>query len=288
MKLTGIRPENPVAMMAAYGALRLLPGAMLRWNETHPELRWDGDIVIRLAERLPERQTAPELMALDDPRDKHIGGVEGFRALAKTIPHEWLSAYAAEAPEGLNKTDLLLLGGNHKFVDTARKTMGLLSRCDVAGKLAEALLGPWRYEDAVQAWGWDAAARLDAATLPMEVAAAHKPGVVGAYWLAWESLPLWQMVNGRTVGMVRNEDKGWQWQYPTCGEWLSWDGVKMLVLGLGQMVKREQRALGVKVWASPILSTSQYGKELGLARTLSNGRNLGGSRERQATEVLIV
>jgi hypothetical protein len=32
MKLTALRANNPVAVMAAYGALRLLPGARLRWD----------------------------------------------------------------------------------------------------------------------------------------------------------------------------------------------------------------------------------------------------------------
>jgi hypothetical protein len=288
MKLTALRPENPVAMMAAYGALRLLPGAMLRWPGIHPELRWEGDIVATLAARLPERRLAPELTALDDPRDKNIGGIEGFRALAEKIPHDWLGAYAAESPTGIVATDLLLFGGRHQFVDAARKIMKALTGCPVAEKLTEALVGPWRYADAAQAWGWDAAARQDSASLPMEVTAAHKPGVLGAYWLAWESLPLWPMVNGHTVGMVHERGEGWHWQYPTCSEWLSWEGIKALVLGLSQLSARERRALGVKVWTAPVLSTSQYGKELGLARTLIMDRAPGVSRMRQANEILIV
>lgn len=280
MVLTGLRPENPVAMMAAYGALRLLPGALVRWGETHPELRWDGDLVPALADQVPLRLTAPEVTALDDPRAKNLGGVAGFHALAATIPHEWLGAFATEAADGIVSTDLLLLGGRHKFVETARAIMGALARRQVPDKIEEALRGPWRYEDTAQAWGWDAMARLDPAALPLEVTAAHKPGVLGAYWLAWESLPLWQMVNGHTVGFVRGQGKDWHWHYPTCGEWLSWDGLKALVWGLGQMPECEQGAMGVRVWVAPVLATSQYGKELGLARIRRSCLGPGGSRNR--------
>lgn len=284
MKLTALRPENPVAMMAAYGALRLLPGARLRWCEAHPELDWEGDILYTLAERLPERLTAPEVMALSDPRDKHIGGVAGYRALAGKIPHEWLSAYAAETAEGIVGTDLELYGGRHKFVEAARKIMAALATCPVRAKIEEALVGPWRYEDAAQAWGWDAAARLNPAALPLEASNAHNPGVLGAYWLAWESLPLWQMVNGHTLGFTRKKGEGWYWHYPTCAEWLSWEGLKALVWGLARMKDRERRALGVRIWAAPVVETSQFGKELGLARTSSNRQKPGGSRQGQAYE----
>ncbi len=284
MRLTGLRPENPVAMMAAYGTLRLLPGARLRWADTHPELDWDGDILAALAKQLPQRLTAPEITQLDDPRDKNIGGVAGYRVLAKTIPHEWLSAYACETAGGIVNTDLELFGGQHKFVVLARKHMQALTRMNLIDKIEEALLGPWRYEDAAQAWGWDAAMRLDAATLPLEASSAHKPGVLGAYWLAWESLPLWQMIKGRTLGFAHVKGEDSRWRYPTCGEWLSWEGLKALVWALPRMPDPEQQALRVRVWTAPVLATSQFGKELGLARIWSSGQGPGVSRRQQVIE----
>jgi hypothetical protein len=288
MRLTGLRPENPVAMMAAYGTLRLLPGARLRWANTHPELDWDGDILAALAQQLPQRLEAPEINLLDDPRDKHIGGVAGYRALAETIPHEWLMAYAGETAGGIVSTDLELFGGQHKFVVLARKHMQALTKVKLLDKIEEALLGPWRYADAAQAWGWDAAMRLDAATLPLEASSAHKPGVLGAYWLAWESLPLWPMINGRTLGFVHAKGEGWYWQYPTCGEWLSWAGLKALVWGLPRLAATEQQALRVRVWTAPVLATSQFGKELGLARIWSSGQGPGGSRRQQTPDKLAI
>lgn len=278
MRLTALRPENPVAMMAAYGALRLLPGAQIRWEDEHPELSWDGDILQALADRLPERMLAPEVTLLSDPRDKNIGGIAGYRRLADQIPHDWLSAYAAESSEGVVATDLLLLGGRHQFVSGAREILKGLASGDIAAKIEEALIGPWTYSDSALAWGWDAAIRLDASALPLEVSSAHKAGVLGAYWLAWESLPLWQMIGRRTVGMHR-EHRQWHWAYPTCAEWQSWQGLRALVMGLKRMPERELRSLGVRTWVAPVIGTSQFGKELGLARTLIKGQKPAGSRK---------
>lgn len=264
MRLTALRANNPVAMMAAYGALRLLPGARLRWADADPELEWDGDIIADLAARLPGRRQSPEVNALDDPRDKNIGGVAGFRALASTIPTEWLIALAAEGPERVQHTNLLLMGGRHQFVVNAREIMDALGASDVEAKLREALIGPWTYGDrGLQAWGWDAAARIDAAASPKDVSGSPKFGVVGAYWLAWESLPFWPMINQRTVGMTRSA-----WVYPTCGEWLDARGLQAMILGAGRMKERELTSLGIVRWSAAILKPSDYGKVLGWARPL--------------------
>lgn len=61
----GLQPNNPLAVMAAYSVLRLLPDATVRWSGTHPELSCDGDPVRRLASLLPERMSAPENTILD-------------------------------------------------------------------------------------------------------------------------------------------------------------------------------------------------------------------------------
>ena len=262
MKLTGLRPNNPVAVMAAYGALRLLPGAQLRWDGPHPELAWEGDVIDFLAACLPARLAAPEVTLIDDPRK--IDGPAAYRSLASQMPTEWLVAYAAETAKGLRPTSLRLLGGRHQFVANAREIMTALSKRDVRAKLEEALLGPWRYEDRdLQAWGWDAAARIDAAASVMAVTAAPKFGVLGAYWLAWESLPFWPMVNGRTVGMERHH-----WVYPTCAEWLGADGLRALILGAAGMDDREAAALGVTRWRSERIGSSDYGGVLGWAKPL--------------------
>ena len=276
MKLTALRANNPVQVMAAYGALRLLPGAKLRWADANPELDWEGDLVKALAGQLPRRRQSPEVTALDDPRDSNIGGRAGFRSLANTIPGEWLIAYASEGPDGVQDTDLLLMGGRHRFVANAREVMDALANDELETKLREALLGPWTYADrGLQAWGWDAAARIDAASSPKDVSGTPKFGVAAGYWLAWESLPFWPMINRRTVGMTRDA-----WVYPTCREWLDAEGLRALILALQRMKDRERQKMGVTRWSAAILKPSDYGKVLGWgrplgARTGSGSRNPG-------------
>ena len=145
MKLTALRANNPVAVMAAYGALRLLPGARLRWDGHSPELDWEGDAIDFIARLLPSRLTAREVTLIDDPRK--IGGAEGYQQPGSRMPGEWLVAYAAETAEGLRPTGLLLLEGRHPFIANARETMTSLLKHDVRLKLQDGLIGPWRYED---------------------------------------------------------------------------------------------------------------------------------------------
>jgi hypothetical protein len=296
VKLTALRPNNPVAVMAAYGALRLLPGARLRWEGPHPELEWDGNPIDQLARLLPDRIQCPEVTLLDD--------VGESPDLIGRIPSEWLIAYAGQCaprqvagkgrkarmlPKGWTPTDLLLMGGRHQFVANAREIMAALSKRDIHAKIEEALVGPWRYEDrGQQAWGWDASARIDASSSPKAVTNSPKFGVLGAYWLAWESLPFWPMVNGCTVGMGRVH-----WIYPTCAAWLGAEGMRSLILGAAAMEEREAAALAVTLWRSGRISSSDYGGVLGWAtpvsaRTISERRNTGRFADLETPEVLIV
>lgn len=262
MKLTALRANNPVAVMAAYGALRLLPNARLRWDGPHPELAWEGQVIDFLAECLQARLTAPEVTLIDDPRK--IDSVQEYRKLSDQMPSEWLVAYSAETADGLRPTGLRLLGGRHQFIANAREIMASLLKRDVRLKLHEGLIGPWRYEDkGLQAWGWDAAARIDAAASAKAVTSVPKFGVLGAYWLAWESLPFWPMVNGRTVGMDKR-----CWVYPTCAEWLGAESLRALILGAAGMDDREATALGVRRWRSERIGSSDYGGVLGWAMPL--------------------
>lgn len=288
MELSALRPENPVAMMAAYGALRLLPGAELRWADEHPELRWHGDAVSALAAELPQRLAAPELNLIDDPRDKGVGGVAGFRQLATQIPHDWLAALACESGEGIVGTGLIAYAGNHKFNAAARQVVAALARHDIEAKLQEALIGPWRYEDAAgAALGWDPGARQDSAALPHDPSPKDKPTVLAATWLAWEAIPAWTMINGRTPGVMpasKRVQRNKRWTYPTCGEWLSWQGVKALILGLDGMPGRDLRALGVRLWQTEIVGRPEGG-EWGYARTLSDAAARMVSRSSQVVVV---
>jgi len=294
MRLTGLRPENPVAFMAAYGTLRLLRGARLRWAETHPELDYDGDAIADLVALLPARRRSPELNLVDDPREKHVKKAGGFAALAQQMPHEWLTAYCAETAGGIAHTQLRVGPGDYTMIRAARTVISVLANTDVADRVEEALLGPWRYVDlgAGFALGWDANARQDRAVLAAEPKprGKDKPVILAANWLAWEAIPAWQMINARTPGIEAADKKAGRlkrWTYATCAEWLSWEGARALVLGWARMPTHELRATGVRVWQSEIIGRAEAG-EFGLARTLSYRETARGSRKMQVPDVLIV
>jgi hypothetical protein len=251
------------------------------------ELDWEGDVIDFLAGLLPSRLTAPEVTLIDDPRK--IGGAEGYRQLGSQMPGEWLVAYAAETAEGLRPTGLRLLGGRHQFIANAREIMASLLKQDVKLKLQEGLIGPWRYEDkGLQAWGWDAGARIDAASSAKAVTSAPKFGVLGAYWLAWESLPWWPMVNGRTVAMDRQH-----WVYPTCAEWLGADSLRALILGAAGWMSAKRRPWVLPDGApsgSAAVTTGAYwvGQCPLHARTSSERRNTGRFALVETPEILVV
>jgi len=97
---------------------------------------------------------------------------------------------SVETAEGIVPTRLLLFSGNHKFVAAARDLLlDALAKHHVEDRVREALVGPWLYDTKAQAGGWDAASRDDTAAMAAAPSASKKPGVPGAYWLVWESLP---------------------------------------------------------------------------------------------------
>lgn len=275
--LTGLRPNNPVAVMAAYGALRLLPGARLRWAGAYPELDFDGDPVSTLADLLPLRRKSPEVTLLDDPRK--FKDRDTLRDVIRQLSSDWQLVLASEGADQIDSTDLLLMGGRHQFVANAREIMDILARQNVVSKLTEALVGPWRYEDKnLQAWGWDAGSSIDTAASSKAGTATPKYGVSAAAWLAWESLPLWPLVNGGTWGWVRREG----FCYLTAAEWMDWHALRALTLGDVSIGDADRHALGVRRWLAPQIRTSQYGSVLGwsreTARTPTGRRRQRGSR----------
>lgn len=278
MMLTALQPENPIAWMAACGALRLLPGARLRWVDNIPELDWDGDITAALAALPAQRLVAPELQYASKLKARMDEAA--WQAL-KQLPGEWALALGCQTETGVRCTNLKIRpGGNYDMLGDARAILARLSALDVGEKLTEACLGPWRYEDAdCVAWGWDAAARLDAAGIGSKSENAPKWGVLGAYWLGWEALPLFPMLDGKTHGWSAGLT------YPTWGAWLDYHAVKALMLGLDGLRPVECRALCVRTWFSEYLRTDPSSGRLGWARegarTPSDARRPGGSRTMQ-------
>ncbi|WP_295443539.1 hypothetical protein [uncultured Thiodictyon sp.] len=286
MKLTALRADNPVGWMAACGALRLLPGARLRWDRAEPELEFDGDVIQTLAALPADRLASPELQF---PTKLSASMPDDAWQTLKALPGDWALALGTQTETGMRGCSLKIRpGGGYNMVGDARSVLARLSALDVADKVCEALVGPWRYEDdGCVAWGFDAAARIDAATIGSKADSAPKAGVLGAYWLGWEALPLLPMVNGSTLGWA---DGGLT--YATWGEWLDYPSVKALVLGLGGLRDTDRDALGVTTWFARFLETGNSCGRLSwateVARTPSSRKTKGGSRVAQLSGVLIV
>jgi hypothetical protein len=271
--------------MAACGALRLLPYARLRWVDKIPELDFGDDVVAALTTRLAERLTAPEIEYR--PKLKAKMDDAAWQDL-KELPGEWALAFGEQTETGMRCTNLKIRPGDYDMVRDARTLVQRLSQVeDVEDKLREALEGPWRYEDAdCVAWGWDAAARIDAAAIDRKAENAPKAGVLGAYWLGWEALPLFPMISGKTLGWSKGL------RYPTWSEWLDYHDVKGLMLRCDGLGAAERKALGVSVWFAQYQQTHQSSGRLGWAcqraRTSSDGKTRGGSRTSQPTESVLI
>lgn len=285
--LTALRPENPIAWMAACGVLRLLPGASLRWNHDGAELDYSGDLIADLAALPLQRLLSPELNL---PHElKATMPAEAWADL-RALPNDWSLAVACQVRPGLRVSHLKIAPGpaaSSDMIINARKVLTALVAKDIPDKLREALIGPWRYEDKkITGWGWDAAARVEAAYVAEVPENLTKWGVAGAYWLAWESLPLFPVIHGKTL----HWDKGLT--YATWSPWLDWYDVKALMLGLDAMGRQDARALGLTTWAAKFLPTHQGTGRLcwaaPLARTPSDVKNAGGSRFPKSSPTLIV
>ena len=115
---------------------------------------------------------------------------------------------------------------------------------------------------------------------------APKVGVLGAYWLGWEALPLFPAIKGRTLGWSGGL------RYPTWSEWLDYPDIRALLLGLDGLRAADRQALGVMIRFARYLQTHVSSGRLGWAsedpRTPSDGKRTGGSRHTQAPGFMIV
>ena len=286
MRLTGLQADNPIAWMAACGATRLLPGARLRWDGEVPELDYPGDILATLATLPAQRLTAPEITF----HPKLVAKMSAADwAQLRQLPGEWALAYGCQTETGMKATNLKIRpGGDYDMVRDARGMLTALTAGDVHAKVTEALLGPWRYADRnIVAWGWDAGARVDPAAIGSKSENAPKSGVLGAYWLGWEALPLFPTIHGRTINWSSSGLR-----YPTWSEWLEYPDIRALMLGLDGLRPADQAALGVRVWLARYLKTHDSSGRLGWAsevpRTPIDRKIPGGSRTAQVSGFIIV
>ena len=120
----------------------------------------------------------------------------------------------------------------------------------VRAKFEEALFGPWRYADARASWGWDPATYRPGALTSDAPTSMKLAGVAGAYWLAWESQPLFPCLHGQGTLGFEHRPRAWTW--PTWAEPLDIHAVPALL-----RQPQEAPALGGKRYRSGIVFAGQ-------------------------------
>lgn len=120
----------------------------------------------------------------------------------------------------------------------------------VRAKFEEALFGLWRYQDDYASWGWDPATYRPGALTPNAPASMKMEGVAGAYWLAWESQPLFPFVHGEGTLGFESRPRAWTWA--------TW-GVPLDIHAVQALLRQTQeaRALGGLRYRSGIVFAGQ-------------------------------
>jgi hypothetical protein len=183
--LLALRADNPIAFLAALGALRILDGIRPTWK---PRLQWThqgswipqlsvigaeslNDICGAVATKLANRAAAPEFNWADviavAPELYHAKAEAGIEA-ATASKRETVDFFAAFAAEGatsnsgdLKPTELCMTSGQMKFLKEIRAiTLALVAapkggEAPLPERIQAALGGPWHYHDDQHSLGWD-------------------------------------------------------------------------------------------------------------------------------------
>ena len=264
LELCALRGHSPIGFMAAVGLLRVAPaGSRLSWNATTQEAELHGveraELLDHLLLHMTGRAASPELSFADDVRKIELDKFRAAYESADEPAANWLRAWWREDGEDgvATPTNLCMTGGPQRMIKMARELAQVLdpvrkkgAAAFVRSKFEEAMFGPWRYEDAVASWGWDPAAFRPGALTSDAPTAMKMRGVAGAYWLAWESQPLFPCVHG--VGTLGFESRPRAWTWPT------WE-VPLDLLAVQALLRRPQeaRALGGARYRSGIVFAGQ-------------------------------
>ncbi len=207
--------------MAAFGCLRVcervaeLRGSRLSWTGggvahavlwTPAEIGREG-LVTALVNDVQNAANRPELTWNDQIK---TAAASQFRTKAEEVlkaatmdrreAADWFSAFGSEleSDEGkIEATPFDMSVARQRFLaDALRLAAGLVQEPKGRGvktapeSYAEALFGPWKYQDDQHSLGWDPSTmKLGAFTYKAPTAMANS-GVRAAVWLAFESLPL--------------------------------------------------------------------------------------------------
>ncbi len=264
LELPALQGHTPIGFMAALGLLRIAPvGTRLSWNQTTQAAELHGlqrdPLLTHLLHHMAGRADSAELHLADDVRKL---GVDTFRAAYDQADEplaSWLRAWWREdGKEGYTTpTNLCLTGGPQRMIKMARELAQALDPARKKGadkwvqaKFEEALFGPWRYEDDYASWGWDPATFRPGALTSNAPSEMKMAGVAGAYWLAWESQPLFPCLHG--VGTLGFEFRPRAWTWATWSVPLDLHAVRALL-----RQPQEARAIGGARYRSGIVMAGQ-------------------------------
>lgn len=238
--LRGLVGSNPLGAMAAFGLLRVcseipsLAGARLYWA-------WDQDW--RAVLRLPDERDQDELIellvlrqngrSLDEfnwSDDIKVSPDKYRKRMLKQVVDsslyqrqgaDFFAAYGSEMVLDQTKkgnvkpTELHMTAGQQKFLKLIHKDLVNSMSQKTAEAYSEALFGPWRREDNVNALGWDPASRRLHALRHRAPSSDVFHCVRAAVWLAVEALPLYPTAasSGRlqTTGFTKTRPVMFAW-----------------------------------------------------------------------------
>jgi len=264
LELPALQGHTPIGFMAGAGLLRIAPvDTRLSWNPTTQTAELHGmgrdDLLAHLLQHMAGRANAPELRLADDVRKFPVDAFRTAYDQAEEPLASWLRAWWREdGKEGMTTpTNLCLTGGPQRLIKMARELAEDLDPTRKKGaekfvqaKFEEALFGPWRYEDDCASWGWDPATFRPGALTSNAPSEMKMEGVAGAYWLAWESQPLFPCIHG--AGTLGFEFR------PRAWTWATW-AVPLDIQAVHALMRQPQeaRALGGTRYRSGIVMAGQ-------------------------------
>jgi hypothetical protein len=212
----GLRAENPIGAMAAFGLLRvcsarpLFGEARLSWRSAqgawravlHTERRASMDELIHTIRGVagevaarPEFNWAPEIKSanVEDYRREAVSALAARDGEALA----WFAAFGSEfrSKDGvLEPTPFDMTVARQRFLADAVRLSELIRGPATVPRgptasYQEALLGPWLYQDDQHSLGWDPVAMRLGAFTNKEPSKMKNEGVRAAVWLAFQSLP---------------------------------------------------------------------------------------------------
>lgn len=283
--LPGLIGSSPLGAMAAFGLQRVcseiqdLAGARLYWT-------WDQDwrAVLRtpeavgrdgLIDQLVLRQKNRSLSVFNWSNDIKVNPNE-YReemlshiinsSLYQRLDADFFAAYGSEIVKDKTKkgnvkpTALHMTAGQQKFLKLIHKHLAKSMSKKTAEAYDEALFGPWRREDNVNALGWDPAAKRLHALRHRAPSNDVFHCVRAAVWLAVEALPLYPTaaISGRlqTTGFTATRPRMFSW--PIWKPPIGLDTLRTLIMTSDSTVSLLRRGV-MAIYRSERAESSQGG-----------------------------